>query len=299
MQNDMEQLKNSLAELKSLQTPLSQSEKTTNTSNTAVESDLMARINKLEKELSKAISIMESNRDPNSSAVTKDDVQRAIDQAVEKERMSNDMKNLKKQLQSMEKEIADLKAAEKMEQKMNAGTPGASMNQNDNRNNVPISEISNKDRVTTYNDDQQAKTGVLSNIRYKGMSGFAGFGLGDNATFNLGYRVHYQVGSDSSKLELMPETFFGFGSPSAFGLTVNGVYDLSGLTKSKYINPYIGAGLGFMKVGENGNEDKLVGAINFLVGTSLNVMNGDLYVDFTARNLFKYNQLIVGYRFPF
>lgn len=143
------------------------------------------------------------------------------------------------------------------------------------------------------------ETGFFSKFKYKGMSGFAGFNVGGPTTFNLGYRLHYQVGSDSSKVEFMPESFFGLGSPSAFGISANVVYKIDFLTKSKMVTPYIGLGLGLMKVGDDQDADKLTGAYNFIVGSSLNVWSGDLYVDFTARNAFKYNQLIVGYRFPF
>ena len=61
----------------------------------------------------------------------------------------------------------------------------------------------------------------------------------------------------------------------------------------------VGFGLGLLKVGDDQDADKLTGSYNFIVGSSLNVWSGDLYVDFTARNAFRYNQLIVGYRFPF
>jgi len=163
---------------------------------------------------------------------------------------------------------------------------------------VANKEVSNRTIVKTANDYDNSN-GVFSKFHYKGMSGFAGFSVGGSATLNLGYRLHYQIGSDTSKLEFMPESFFGFGSPSAFGITANLVYHLDNFTKSEFVNPYIGFGLGFMKVGNDDNVDKLTGALNFIVGTSLNVWSGDMYVDFTARNLFKYNQLIVGYRFPF
>lgn len=156
--------------------------------------------------------------------------------------------------------------------------------------------VSNVTMVKTAKEYDNSK-GFFSKFRYNGMSGFTGFNVGGNTTFNLGYRLHYQI--DSTKFEFMPETFFGFGSPSAFGISANGIYKMDFITKSKTIKPYAGLGLGFMKVGDDNNEDKLTGAWNFILGTSLNVLSGDLYVDFTARNAFKYNQLIVGYRFPF
>jgi hypothetical protein len=131
------------------------------------------------------------------------------------------------------------------------------------------------------------------------MSGFTGFNVGGPTTFNLGYRLHYQVGGDNSKVEFMPESFFGLGSPSTFGISANVLYKVDFLTKSKMVKPYVGFGLGLLKVGDDQDADKLTGSYNFIVGSSLNVWSGDLYVDFTARNAFRYNQLIVGYRFPF
>lgn len=157
--------------------------------------------------------------------------------------------------------------------------------------------ISNKDRVQA-DSELDGKIGNFVKLKYKGMSGFAGFGVGGSATFNVGYRLHYAVG-DSSNIEFMPETFFGLGSPSSFGIMANATYALPFLTKSDMIKPYIGLGLGLMKVGDSEDADQLKGAYNFIAGTTLNVWSGDVYVDFTARNLFKYNQLVVGYRFPF
>ncbi len=141
-----------------------------------------------------------------------------------------------------------------------------------------------------------AKKGFMQKLNYDGASAFTGFNLGNSTTFNLGFRWHYKVAN--TKFTLMPETFFGFGSPSSFGISVNGIYEL-GLIKSALVKPYVGAGLGFLKTAENG-EDALKGAVNLLVGTQLfKIMDGRLYADFTTRNFFKDNQIIVGYRLPF
>jgi len=134
-----------------------------------------------------------------------------------------------------------------------------------------------------------------SNITYQGMSGFAGFNLGGNATANIGFRWHYRVGD--TKIELMPETFFGFGTPANFGISMNGILPFT-LKKTNTIRPYIGAGAGFMQIGESG-ENRLKGALNIIVGSYINVAGGRVFVDLTGRNLFKNNQLIAGYRFAF
>ncbi|KAA3627406.1 MAG: hypothetical protein DWQ02_19875 [Bacteroidetes bacterium] len=140
----------------------------------------------------------------------------------------------------------------------------------------------------------QKDTSAVAKLTYEGMSGFAGFNLGGQTTFNVGLRWHYGIGK--SRFELMPEAFFGFGSPSAFGLTVNGVLPMP--IKKSPVTPYLGTGLGFMQIAEDG-QDKVRLNYNFIFGTYLKVLNGKMYVDFTARNLFKFNQVIVGYRFSF
>lgn len=134
-------------------------------------------------------------------------------------------------------------------------------------------------------------------IRYAGMSGFAGFnvGKGRNNTFNFGLRWHYATGLGS--LELMPEAFFGLGSPSNFGLMANVVQPVR-IESLGLVTPYFGTGFGFMQIGSDG-DDQLKAAFNILLGSYLNVWGGRLYVDFTGRNLFKNNQLIAGYRFSF
>jgi len=134
-----------------------------------------------------------------------------------------------------------------------------------------------------------------SNISYQGMSGFAGFNLGGNATANIGFRWHYRVGD--TKIELMPETFFGFGSPANFGISMNGILPFT-LKKTNTIKPYIGAGVGFMQIGESG-DNRLKGALNIIVGSYVNVAGGRVFIDLTGRNLFQNNQLIAGYRFAF
>lgn len=142
-----------------------------------------------------------------------------------------------------------------------------------------------------------ADTSGFSRIRYAGMSGFAGFNLGSdgNNTLNVGARWHYAFNKRGT--ELMPEAFFGFGSPSNFGLSAN-ILQTFNVDKVGFIKPYVGAGFGFMQIGVE-DEDKLRGAFNVILGTYLNLGGGRVYVDLTGRNLFKNNQLIAGYRFAF
>jgi len=210
-------------------------------------------------------------------------------QTVESEISSAKMTLLKEQMEEMQ--TAMQSKIDELDSKLKKSEAVAGENQ---------MEVSNTNFIKRSDKLDNRTSGFASKLTYEGMSGFAGFNLGGNATVNVGYRLHYAVGdADSTKVTFMPETFFGFGSPSAFGIAANLTYDLPFLTKSDIVKPYIGAGLGFMKVGVDDNDDKLKGAYNLIFGTYLNVWKGDMYVDFTARNFFKYNQLVVGYRFPF
>lgn len=139
-----------------------------------------------------------------------------------------------------------------------------------------------------------ATSGKASKLSYQGMAGIAGFNLGGNATANIGFRWFYKLGD--SKLELMPETFFGFGSPANFGISANGILPIT--LKKSPIKPYVGAGVGFMQIGDNG-DDRLKTSLNIILGSYLKVGKGRVFADITGRNLFKYNQIIAGYRFAF
>lgn len=214
-------------------------------------------------------------------------------------------KAMEKQLEDANKKIMDLSNQisdmEKNHEAKNEirydryGNPISGIGVDDNNNYVE--RVSNASKVKTRAYDEEKK-GFFNKLRYQGMSGFAGFSVGGSATFNLGYRLHYAL-VDNAKVEFMPETFFGLGSPSSFGLSANALYKLDIIKKVPNVKPYVGAGLGLLKVGDADNEDKIKGGINLILGTSLNVMNGDLYVDLTSRNFFDYNQIVVGYKLPF
>lgn len=136
-----------------------------------------------------------------------------------------------------------------------------------------------------------------SGINYINSSVFGGINLGESTSFNVGLRWKYGIaGSD---FNIVPETYLGIGSSAYFGLFINSTYDLNfGIRKG--FSPYIGTGLGLMKTQNSLNEDVFKGAFNLILGTELlKFSNGSFYVDFTIRNLFKYNQLTVGYNLPF
>ncbi len=78
----------------------------------------------------------------------------------------------------------------------------------------------------------------------------------------------------------------------AYGLNANITYPL---LKNNYslFKPYVGIGLGMNKV------DNFNFGINFIGGTYLEVGNGSMFVEYTARRAFKNNLLSLGYRFDF
>lgn len=127
-------------------------------------------------------------------------------------------------------------------------------------------------------------------LRYKNSSAMLGFNTGGATTVNIGARLHYDI--INSPLEFMPEIYIGFGNSTSFGVSGNIVYPIS-IESEKFV-PYVGAGLGFARIDSN-----LRGNYNLILGTHLPFIHENLSVDYTIRNLFKYNQLAVTYRLPF
>lgn len=115
--------------------------------------------------------------------------------------------------------------------------------------------------------------------------------FGGGTAAKLGLRGHYAF--NDSNFEFQPAVYFGVLGDSAFGANANFTYNLN-FEKSPIVNPYIGAGVGYNKV----NGDGKFGA-NLVVGTSFDLLNGNLYADYTALNLAKFNMVSVGYKFKF
>ncbi|MFT5885164.1 MAG: hypothetical protein ACI9IP_001624 [Arcticibacterium sp.] len=141
-----------------------------------------------------------------------------------------------------------------------------------------------------------SQIGFFSNLNYTGSSAFGGINIGGNPTANLGLRWHYKIGNSS--FYAMPETFFGFGNPSSFGLFLNMVKEIN-IKGAKNFSPYIGLGGGFLKIGEKGT-DVIKLTSNVVIGAHLfKVAGGKFYVDLSGRSFFKHNQFVAGYRLPF
>ena len=158
----------------------------------------------------------------------------------------------------------------------------------DNDHHIIIADRDDRGQVYA----QEVRVRQESPIRFQGFSLFAGPNFGDAFALNIGGRAHLQI--RDTRFDLVPDLYIGLGEGSHFGLNANLRYNLPTLLDGA-LNPYIGAGLGYNKVGGTGRF-----LPNYVVGTTLNkVLGGGLYIDYTVRGAFRNNQLAVGYRFHF
>jgi len=139
-------------------------------------------------------------------------------------------------------------------------------------------------------EDAEIQSDTISLLKYKHSSAILGFNYGGASTANIGFRLHYEI--KNTKLMFMPEAYLGFGKANSWALSGNITYPIE--IKNEKFKPYVGVGLGF------GNfVSGTTGFYNIILGSMLPVLNESLYVDYTMRNSFKYNQIAVGYNFKF
>ncbi len=140
--------------------------------------------------------------------------------------------------------------------------------------------------------ENETPSNLSEKLTYKGFSMYTGVNLGGQTSFNIGTRINY--GMQNTKIEFMPEFYYGIANPGTFGLSANFIYPFNALIYSEFMTPYAGIGGGIIR--DDGNI-KL--NHNIIVGTNLNIGKGRFFADFTSRNFSKYNQLAFGYRFNF
>lgn len=128
-------------------------------------------------------------------------------------------------------------------------------------------------------------------LKLNRLAAVTGVSLGESTSWQLGMRGYMQI-SDSS-FDFVPEIMFGFRQGgTSFDLAGNFVYNID--IKSRF-TPYVGLGVGIFQHGLGTNF-----GTNIIAGTNINLgNNGEMFVDYTARSLFKNNQIAVGYRFIF
>ncbi len=160
---------------------------------------------------------------------------------------------------------------------------------------TPTSTIEGEVETEIIVLDDQGKVIEIEEVntalfKYNSSSVFGGVNIGGATTANFGFRMYYDI--NKTKLQFMPEIYVGVGKETSYGLSGNVIYPIS--LKNEKVKPYIGAGLGFGKI-----NDESKGNYNIIIGAELPFLLENLYVDFTTRNLFDYNQLAIGYKLNF
>jgi len=126
----------------------------------------------------------------------------------------------------------------------------------------------------------------------EGMSLFSGFAFGDGSAGLVGIRGHYSI--TNSRIKFMPDLYIAPGSNTGFGINANALLSFNQFSNNVILEPYIGLGFGYNNVGD---FDKF--GTNLIIGTSFNVLGGNIYADYTARNFIDMHQISVGYKFGF
>lgn len=128
-------------------------------------------------------------------------------------------------------------------------------------------------------------------LKLNRLGAVTGLNLGEGTQWMLGMRGYLQI--SNTEMDFVPELMFGFGSKTAFALSANVVYNIPMAASS--IKPYVGLGLG---VANHGLGSKF--GTNILLGANIKAgTRGEFFADYMIRNLFKNNQIAVGYRFVF
>lgn len=146
------------------------------------------------------------------------------------------------------------------------------------------------DTLSTGNLIKEDEPRDVSQLTFKYVSAFAGIMFGNETMPVGGVRVYF--GNETSKILFVPEVFVAVSNPVSFGLSGNGILPIT--INNSVVKPYAGAGLGFINIEGNAKFNA-----NIILGAYTNVLNGQLFVDFTTRNFLDYNQVALGYKFNF
>ncbi|MDY3120605.1 outer membrane beta-barrel protein [Porphyromonas somerae] len=142
--------------------------------------------------------------------------------------------------------------------------------------------------TTTTATTTHAKNNFLKLNR---LAVLTGVNFGEGTQWMVGMRGYMQI-SDTD-LDFVPELMAGFGKKGAFDLSANVIYNFK--INNSVVDPYAGLGLGVYSHGLG-----LKFGPNFIAGANFKLnKSGELFADYTARGLFKNNQIAVGYRFVF
>ncbi len=135
--------------------------------------------------------------------------------------------------------------------------------------------------------------GQNSYLKLNRIAALTGINFGEGTQWMLGVRGYMQI-SDTN-FDFVPELMAGFGgNKTGYAVSGNVIYNLP--LKNTAFAPYAGLGLGFFNNGRGGSLGS-----NIILGTSYRLQDGmgELFADYSARTLFRNNQIAIGYRFVF
>ncbi len=224
------------------------------------------------------------NKDVRSKSVNATDSQQKG--MVTDDSHKNEMENLKRQY---ERKIGDLEVDL---QRKEEDYEDQKIRNQELRNQL---EEGSSDRTSMESGKREDST-FAGRIYYTGLSGVAGITFGNQTTVTAGLRTNF--GFRHSSFGFMTETYAGFGSKSILGMAINGFYKFK-LAKEgsmSLVSPYAGLGVGLQ---QNGGTSGLIGTYGVILGTELQLWDGKAFVDYTMRNIFDYNQIVLGYKFSF
>lgn len=161
---------------------------------------------------------------------------------------------------------------------------------------VPVQRVATPN--VSENSEPQAVYGTPSNktqtsyLKLNRLAALTGVNFGEGTQWVLGVRGYMQI-SDTS-LDFVPEVMAGFGSKNSLDISANVIYNFNEIIESGF-QPYAGLGVGLFNHGESSKF-----GTNIILGTNYKISNGgEFFADYSIRNLFKNNQIAVGYRFIF
>lgn len=161
---------------------------------------------------------------------------------------------------------------------------------------IVISPQSDDDTVITTLDEEgeiienQEISDTDKLLQYQNSAVILGFNYGGASTANFGVRLFYNI--KKTPLQFMPEAYIGAGEDTSYGFSGNVIYPLN--IKYDKVLPYVGAGLGFANIVGNTH-----GNYNIILGANLPFIHKNVFVDYTMRNTFDYNQIAMGYKLSF
>lgn len=127
-------------------------------------------------------------------------------------------------------------------------------------------------------------------LQFQSVAATVGYNFADETSANFGIRLYYNI--KKTPFQFMPKAYIGLGENTSYGLSGNVIYPF--MKNHDKVSPYIGAGLGI----EN-SANNTFGNYNIIIGLGLPVIHKNVFIDYTMKNNFDYNEFVVGYKISF